>query len=125
MQPTTDETRVEFSLRDLRTAKGISQKELARALGISPALYCSIEGGHRKPTIDTMFLLASLYKTSMDFIYHAFYRQHYIWHFPDDSLEYAMRKAKSLDVVYLRDHLPEPCEPPKLPTAIILEHKVS
>jgi len=117
--------KVEFSLRDLRTAKGISQKELARALKISPALYCSIEAGNRKPNIDILFALATLYKTSMDFIYHAFYRQHYIWNFPDASLEYAMRKAKSLDVAFLRDNIPEPCAPPNLPSAVVYERRTN
>lgn len=111
---------VAFSLRDLRVSKGISQKQLAEVLKISKSMYHSIECGHRKPNIDVVYMLALVYQTSMDFIYHAFYRQHYIWHFPDDDLQYSMRQAKSIDIQYLRDRQ-EPESPPKLPLAIVWE----
>ena len=112
--------KVNFSLRDLRTSKGISQKQLAEVLQISKSQYHSIECGHRRPNIDTVYMLALVYQTSMDFIYHAFYRQHYIWHYPDDSLQYAMRQAKSLDIQYLKSRIP-PEAPPMIPGAVVWE----
>jgi len=109
---------VMFSLRDLRIAKGLEPKQLADVLDISKSLYHSIECGLRRPSIDVVFVLSVIYQTSMDFIYHAFYRQHYIWHYPDGALEYAMRKAKSIDIQYLNTRA-EPLAPPKLPVAIV------
>ena len=112
--------KVEFSLRDLRTAKGLSQRQLADVLKISKSLYNSIECGHRRPNIDVVYMLALVYQTSMDFIYHAFYRQHYIYHYPDDSLQYSMRKAQRLDIQYLRDRL-KPEAPPEIPNVVVLQ----
>jgi len=111
---------VSFSLRDLRTSKGLGQKQLAEVLKISKSMYHAIECGQRKPNIDVVYILALIYQTSMDFIYHAFYRQHYIWKFPDDELQYSMRQAKSIDIQYLKDRL-EPEAPPKLPLAVVWE----
>lgn len=107
-----------FSLKDLRTAKGISQQQLADVLQISRTYYLAIENGQRRPSIDVVYTLALVYQTSMDFIYHAFYRQHYIWHFPDDSLQYAMRQARKIDIQYLKDRM-QPAAPPKVPGAIV------
>ena len=109
---------VSFSLRDLRTAKGITKQQLAQVLGISKSMYHSIESGHRKPNADVLYTLAAVYQTSMDFIYHAFYRQHFVWNYPDGDLQYAMREAKSFDIQYLRSR-EGPASPPALPTAII------
>jgi len=112
--------KVSFSLRDLRTAKGLTQRQLAEVLGISKSLYHSIEAGQRKPAIDVLFKLAAVYRTSMDFIYHAYYRQYYVWNYPDYELKYAMKEAAEIDMLYLRDRIgPEP--PPELPVAYIFE----
>ena len=100
--PETNNT-VEFSLRDLRIAKGLSGRRLAKMLGISKSLYNAIELGTRKPSIDVLLQLSVLYGTSMDFIYHAYYRRSIEWLFPDSDLEYAMRKAVRLDSIYLKE----------------------
>jgi putative transcriptional regulator len=109
-----------FSLRDLRAAKGASQAQLAKVLKISKALYHAIEHGQRKPGLDTAYKLAVIYGCSMDFIYHAFYRQHYIWYFPEADLEYSMREAKAMDIQYLKSRQP-PAAPPDIPAAVIWE----
>jgi transcriptional regulator with XRE-family HTH domain len=109
-----------YSLRDLRIAKGISQKQLAAVLKISKSLYHAIEYGQRKPGIDTAYQLAVIYGCSMDFIYHSFYRQHYIWYYPDADLEYSMREATDIDIQYLKSRQP-PKAPPELPAAVIWE----
>jgi len=111
---------VSFSLRDLRTSKSIKIDQLADVLKISKSMYHAIENGTRKPNIDIAYKLAVIYETSMDFIYHAFYRQYYVWHFPDGELKQAMREAMATDVQYLRDRL-EPAKPPELPKTIIWE----
>ena len=91
-----------FSLRDLRTAKGYSQCDIAKALGVSQGYYSKVENGTKKPNIDVLFALASLYGTSCEFIYHAFYRQSYVWHFPDDDLRSALYGAVKKDAKYLQ-----------------------
>jgi transcriptional regulator with XRE-family HTH domain len=112
---------VAYSLRDLRTAKNIKQKQLADYLGISKSLYHAIECGHRKPNIDTVFMLSMLYKTSMDFIYHAYNRQYIVHHFPDPDLKYALREANETDITYIYQQIsPSPMPaPPKLPATLI------
>ena len=113
---------VRYSLRDLRKAKGITQSQLAQVLGISKSLYHSIESGHRKPSADVLHILAAVYQTSMDFVYHAFHRQHFVWSFPDADLQYAMREAKNIDIQYLRER-EGPAAPPRLPAAIIIDYR--
>ena len=113
-----------FSLRDLRFSKGISQAQLAAALKISKSMYHAVEHGQRKPSIDTAYQMAVIYGCSMDFIYHAFYRQHYIWYYPEAELEYSMREAKSMDIQYLKSKQP-PAAPPEIPAVIIWETDTS
>jgi len=112
--------KVTFSLRDLRESKGISQAQLAKVLNISPSMYGHIELGKRKPTIDNVYVLSLIYKTSMDFIYHAFYRQHIVFHFPDADLKYSMKEGKERDIIYLQDREP-PLAPPSFPKTIIID----
>jgi transcriptional regulator with XRE-family HTH domain len=89
-------------------------------LDVSKSLYNFIENGKRKPTIDFMYKLSLLYQTSMDFIYHAYYRQHVIWHFPEHELEYALNRAKSIDMQYVREQQ-APYAPPFIPSAMVME----
>jgi transcriptional regulator with XRE-family HTH domain len=118
---------VELTLRDIREAKGLTQEQLAHALKMSKSMYQSIEAGHRRPNIDSVHILALIYNTSMDYIYHAFYRRRIVWNFPDGELEYARKQSMNFDITYLRnrimpDTLPEPvhpAKPPHIPSAII------
>ncbi len=109
---------VSFTLRELREAKGINQKRLAEVLKISPSMYASIEAGTRRPSIDICFTLAALYGTSMDFIYHAYYRKHFVYHMPEHELKYAMRRTAAIDSRFLREHFKQPEKMPELPAAI-------
>jgi len=111
---------VAYSLRDLRTTKGLSLNNMAQVLGISKTQYYAIECGRRKPSMDVLFKLAAIYQTSMDFIYHAFYRQHFIWNFPDNDLKYALKEAAQMDILYLRER-EAPEAPPRLPAAYVFE----
>jgi transcriptional regulator with XRE-family HTH domain len=112
--------RVAFSLRDLRTAKGLSQSQIAQVLRISKALYNFVENGKRRPNIDLVYKLSLLHQTSMDFIYHAFYRQHMYWHFPEHDLQYALRLARLIDIQYIKERQ-EPIAPPHIPSAFVTE----
>jgi transcriptional regulator with XRE-family HTH domain len=118
---------VELTLRDLREAKGLTQEQIARTLKMSKSMYHSIEAGQRRPNIDSVHILALIYNTSMDYIYHAFYRRRVVWHFPDGELEYVRKQSMQFDITYLRkrimpDSLPEPIQPakpPHIPSALI------
>lgn len=53
-------------LRELRIAKGISQKELAEYLGITVASYSLYERGNREPNISILKKIAAYYGISVD-----------------------------------------------------------
>lgn len=96
-----------FTLEELRTCKAMTQREVAQKLGISQGHYADMEKGRRKPNIDNMHTLAILYGTSMDFIYHSFYRRKVVFNLPDHGLEYGMRKSQGADADYVKDYLEE------------------
>ena len=47
-------------IRALREAKGLSQKELAEALGVDPSSVCYWESGKNEPTIFNLRRLADI-----------------------------------------------------------------
>lgn len=53
-------------LKELRLAKGISQKEIAEYLGITTAAYSLYERGNREPNLTILKKIAEYYKVSMD-----------------------------------------------------------
>ncbi len=53
-------------LKELRLAKGISQKEIAEYLGITVAAYSLYERGNREPNISILRKIAEYYSISMD-----------------------------------------------------------
>jgi len=87
-----------YTLRELREAKGLTQRQVSRKLKITQGHYCDIEAGRKRPNIDVLHGLAVLYETSMDMIYHAYYRQKLVYNLPDSTLEYGLRKAIEKDI---------------------------
>lgn len=55
-------------LTTLRKAKRWSLQYTADRLGIAKSTYAGYESGHRRPSLETINLLASLYDTSTDYI---------------------------------------------------------
>lgn len=53
-------------LKELRMAKGLSQKEVAEYLGISNAAYSLYERGDREPNISTLKKIANYYGVTVD-----------------------------------------------------------
>ena len=53
-------------LRQLRTARDLSQKALAVEIGISWRTYQNYELGLREPTLSTLIALADFYGLSLD-----------------------------------------------------------
>ena len=53
-------------LRDERTRRGISQRELANRLGLSPSLISQIETGRSKPSVSTLYAIVTELQISVD-----------------------------------------------------------
>lgn len=56
------------NLKQLRTAKGITQIALQMATGIEQSLLSKFENGERTPPTETLMILADFYQVSMDYI---------------------------------------------------------
>ena len=63
-QPSELKEIIAQTLRDKRTAVGLSQDRLAAKAGISTRYYQSIEATDKQPTLDTLFKLASALECS-------------------------------------------------------------
>lgn len=55
-------------LRDLRLKSKLSQKEVAKRLGISASIVSAYEVEERTPSVEVLLALASLYKCSSDYL---------------------------------------------------------
>jgi transcriptional regulator with XRE-family HTH domain/mannose-6-phosphate isomerase-like protein (cupin superfamily) len=53
-------------LRRARTARGISLRSMARRVGVSPSLISQVETGRAKPSVNTLYALASELGISLD-----------------------------------------------------------
>jgi transcriptional regulator with XRE-family HTH domain len=54
------------SLRSAREARGISQRELARRLGVSPSLISQVESGQSRPSVSTLYGVVNELGVSLD-----------------------------------------------------------
>ena len=59
---------IEMKLRELREQKGVTQKEVATAVGCTSTVYSRYERGEREPDISTLCSLADYFKVSIDSI---------------------------------------------------------
>ena len=57
---------IRLRLRALREAKGLSQRAVARELGVTPGAVAKWELGYTQPTMDNILALASLLGCSTD-----------------------------------------------------------
>ncbi|MBQ7643189.1 MAG: helix-turn-helix transcriptional regulator [Clostridia bacterium] len=55
-------------LKELRTDKGLTQKQLAEKLILSKNIICEYEKGRSEPNIDTLIKLADLFDCSIDYL---------------------------------------------------------
>ena len=53
-------------LRQARTARGLSLRRLAEVLGVSPSLISQVETGRAKPSVNTLYALATELGISLD-----------------------------------------------------------
>ena len=59
---------IEMKLRELREQKGVTQKEVATAVGCTPTVYSRYERGEREPDISTLCSLADYFEVSTDIL---------------------------------------------------------
>ena len=57
------------NLRDIRTEKGILQREIADYYGISQCYYSLIENGYRKPSLEFAKRIAIAFNISLEDVY--------------------------------------------------------
>ena len=57
-----------MKLRELREQKGVTQKEVANAVGCTPTVYSRYEREEREPDILTLCRLADYFEVSIDSI---------------------------------------------------------
>ena len=57
-----------IKLLELRTEKGISQRETAKLMQISQGTYNNWENGKTQPSIEQLISLASLFEVSVDYL---------------------------------------------------------
>lgn len=55
-------------LKKLRLSYNLSQKDVAKQLGISPSIVSSYETGERTPSTEILLSLSYLYKCSTDYL---------------------------------------------------------
>ena len=57
---------IEMKLRELREQKGVTQKEVATAIGCTATVYSRYEREEREPDIATLCSLANYFQVSTD-----------------------------------------------------------
>ena len=56
------------NLRKLRSDRGVTQSELAKAIGVSPSTVGMYETGEREPNFDTEEKIADYFNVSLDYL---------------------------------------------------------
>lgn len=62
-------TRVTNDIRELRTARGITQAELASTVGVTRQTIIAIEQGRYSPSLEIAFLIARALGTHLDEVF--------------------------------------------------------
>ena len=57
-----------LSIKDIRIRKGLSQANVAEALGVSSVVYSRYETGSRQPTTETLIQLADIFGVTVDYL---------------------------------------------------------
>lgn len=55
-------------LQEQRQLLKLSQKEVAKAIGVSPSVVSNYESGERTPSVECLMALAGLYRCSTDYL---------------------------------------------------------
>lgn len=55
-------------LHDMRTKQGLSQKQVAEKIGVSPSIVSGYETGERTPSTEVLLALSYLFQCSTDYL---------------------------------------------------------
>ena len=56
-----------MNIKDIRLRKGLTQADVAAALGVSSVVYSRYETGKRQPSIDMLIQMADIFGVTVDF----------------------------------------------------------
>lgn len=57
-----------MNLKEIRKARGLSQRDVADKLGCSPNVYSRYERGERQPSIDILIDLSRIFEVTVDYL---------------------------------------------------------
>ena len=57
-----------LNIKDIRLRKGLTQSDVAAALGVSSVVYSRYETGKRQPSIDMLIQMADIFGVTVDFL---------------------------------------------------------
>ena len=57
-----------LNIKDIRLRKGLTQSDVATALGVSSVVYSRYETGKRQPSIDMLIQMADIFGVTVDFL---------------------------------------------------------
>ena len=57
-----------MNIKDIRLRKGLTQEDVAAALGVSSVVYSRYETGKRQPSIDMLIQMADIFGVTVDFL---------------------------------------------------------
>lgn len=57
-----------MNIKDIRLRKGLTQSDVAAALGVSSVVYSRYETGKRQPSIDILIQMADIFGVTVDFL---------------------------------------------------------
>ena len=57
-----------MNIKDIRIRKGLTQAEVAAAIGVSSVVYSRYETGSRQPSVDTLVQMADLFGVTVDYL---------------------------------------------------------
>ena len=57
-----------MNIKDIRMQKGLTQSEVASALGVSSVVYSRYENGKWQPSIDTLIQMADIFGVTVDYL---------------------------------------------------------
>ena len=57
-----------MNIKEIRLRKGLTQADVAAALGVSSVVYSRYETGKRQPSIDMLIQMADIFGVTVDFL---------------------------------------------------------
>ena len=89
-------------IKNLRTAKNISQEELGTIIGVSKVSICGYENNKRCPNLEIIIKLANYFETSIDYLLG---REKKIYN-EDDNKFVGYISEKDIELIYEIKHYP-------------------